>query len=51
MRKIMREITLFLHSQKIQKPEPIVSTAIARLVAGLRTLAAALANGPRAAAR
>ena len=47
----MREITLFLHSQKIQKPEPIVSTAIARLVAGLRALATTLANGPRAAAR
>ncbi len=47
----MREITLFLHSQKIQKPEPIVSKAIARLVAGLRTMAASLTNGPRAAAR
>ena len=47
----MREITLFLHSQKIQKPEPIISTAIARLVAGLRTLAASLTSGHRAAAR
>ena len=29
----MREITLFLHSQKIQRPEPIVSSAILRLMA------------------
>lgn len=46
----MREITLFLHSQKIQKPEPIVSMAVARLIAGLRTFVASLVRGSKAAA-
>lgn len=47
----MREITLFLHSQKIQRPEPIVSSAILRLMAGLRTVIAGLTQGNRTAAR
>jgi hypothetical protein len=46
----MREITLFLHSQKIQKPEPIVSMAVARLIARLRSLMATLGRNSRAAA-
>ena len=33
----MREITLFLHSQKIQRPRPVISTAIAGLANGLRS--------------
>lgn len=33
----MREITLFLHSQKIQRPKPIISTAIMSLARGLRS--------------
>jgi len=33
----MREITLFLHSQKIQRPRPIISTAITSLASGLRS--------------
>lgn len=38
----MREITLFLHSQKIQRPEPIISNAVLRLAAGLRSVVASL---------
>ena len=33
----MREITLFLHSQKIQRPRPVISTAIMNLAGGLRS--------------
>jgi hypothetical protein len=33
----MREITLFLHSQKIQRPRPIISAAIMSLASGLRS--------------
>jgi hypothetical protein len=33
----MREITLFLHSQKIQRPRPVISTAISNLASGLRS--------------
>lgn len=33
----MREITLFLHSQKIQRPRPVISTALSSLAGGLRS--------------
>ena len=33
----MREVTLFLHSQKIQRPEPVLSVAMARLATGMRS--------------
>lgn len=33
----MREITLFLHSQKIQRPRPVISTVIMSLAGGLRS--------------
>ena len=33
----MREITLFLHSQKIQPPRPVISTAVTSLASGLRS--------------
>lgn len=36
-RLAMREITLFLHSQKIQRPRPVISTAIMNLAGGLRS--------------
>ena len=36
-RYAMREITLFLHSQKIQRPKPIISSAILSLAGGLRS--------------
>jgi hypothetical protein len=42
----MREITLFLHSQKIQRPKPIISTAIMSLAGGLRS-ALGFLNGLR----
>ncbi len=42
----MREITLFLHSQKIQRPRPIIATAITGLAGGLRSALEAL-NGLR----
>ena len=44
----MREITLFLHSQKIQPPRPVISTAITSLVSGLRN-ALCLLGGQRRA--
>lgn len=44
----MREITLFLHSQKIQPPKPVLSTALTSLVGGLRS-ALSLLNGLRRA--
>lgn len=47
----MREITLFLHSQKIQRPEPVISTALQRLAAGLRSAVASLTQGRRTALR
>lgn len=37
MRLAMREITLFLHSQKIQRPRPVISAAITSLASGLRS--------------
>lgn len=40
----MREITLFLHSQKIQRPEPVISRAILRLAAGLRSVFTSLGH-------
>jgi hypothetical protein len=33
----MREITLFLHSQKIQRPKPALATAIKGLIRGFRS--------------
>ncbi len=42
----MREITLFLHSQKIQRPRPVISTAITSLAGGLRS-ALEILNGLR----
>jgi len=42
----MREITLFLHSQKIQRPKPVISTAIMTLAGGLRN-ALGFLNGLR----
>lgn len=45
----MREVTLFLHSQKIQRPEPVLSMAMARLATGMRSLLTGLARGVRAA--
>jgi hypothetical protein len=45
----MREITLFLHSQKIQRPRPIISTAIMSLAGGLRSALGVL-NGLRRSA-
>ena len=47
----MREITLFLHSQKIRRPEPVISTAVLRLAAGLRAIFASLTQGRRPAVR
>ena len=43
----MREITVFLHSQKIQRPEPILSNAIMRLAGGVRSALSVLAHGLR----
>ena len=48
MRYVMREITLFLHSQKIQRPKPIITTAIASLAERLR-IALCLLSGRRRA--
>ncbi len=45
----MREVTLFLHSQKIQRPEPVISMAMARLATGMRSILSGLARGVRAA--
>lgn len=47
----MREITLFLHSQKIQRPEPVISTAVLKLAAGLRAVIAGLRPAHRATGR
>ncbi len=47
----MREITLFLHSQKIQRPEPVISTAVLKLAAGLRAVIAGLRPAHRTTAR
>ena len=44
----MREITLFLHSQKIQRPKPIISSAILSIAGGLRS-ALCLLNSMRRA--
>ncbi len=40
----MREITLFLHSQKIERPKPVISTAITTLAGGLRSALEALSG-------
>jgi hypothetical protein len=45
----MREVTLFLHSQKIQRPEPFLAAAMARLATGMRSVLTGLARGVRAA--
>ena len=45
----MREVTLFLHSQKIQWPEPVLSVAMARLAIGMRSILSGLVRGVRAA--
>jgi len=34
----MREITLFLHSQKISQPEPVLAKAFSRLARMLRPI-------------
>ena len=47
----MREITMFLHTQKIQRPEPILSNAIMRLAGGVRSALSVLAHGLRRSAR
>jgi hypothetical protein len=47
----MREITVFLHSQKINRPEPVISRAILRLAAGLRSVFSSLGQGSRTALR
>jgi hypothetical protein len=44
----MREITLFLHSQKIQPPRPVISTAITSLASGLRSALCLLGSLRRA---
>jgi len=38
----MREITLFLHSQKIQRPKPVLSTAIKGLIRSFRSALTAI---------
>ena len=45
----MREVTLFLYSQKIQRPEPVLSVAMARLAIGMRSILSGLVRGVRAA--
>ena len=40
----MREITLFLHSQKIERPKPVISAAILSLAGGLRSALEALSG-------
>lgn len=47
----MREITVFLHSQKINRPEPVISKAILRLAAGLRAVFSGRGQGNRTALR
>ncbi len=38
----MREITLFLHSQKIQRPKPVLSLTIKGLLRGFRAALTAI---------
>lgn len=38
----MREITLFLHSQKIQRPKPALFTAIKGLIRGFKSALTAI---------
>ena len=47
----MREITVFLHSQKINRPEPVISKAILRRAAGLRSVLSSRGQGNRTALR